>query len=665
MSEKSKNKREWVKTAAIIFLSVMLVLTFFSQTIMNYSLPIVTAQYINSGQISAKVRGSGKIESADLYNVQIPETRDIQSIEVKKGDKVEKDQVMIHLKDKESDELKTAKEELEKLQVDYKKALLDGGISGYVYSDAVAGREDSTDGYRAKINAAKARVDSIDAQIMALNNQKRNETYNAEVEAINLDTKIKNAQNAMDNASADRSAAAAAMEALGGSKTPTNAKYGSKDEAEAAMNNAKQAMAAYEIGRDSAQKAMNDAYEEISKLQAAYSERSKLESEDSNYATDHSAVDAAFGTWLSTNPTTGVSSNTEASAIQSLINTKNGTPTDTSTDPITPATGYYAKSESYTQAQAAFENANKTYLEAKAAFDGFSQNGSSGDYNSAKAAYDKANSAYVSAQNELENLNKIKANASLTGKDLENKIAQLEDEQKKAQSDLDQLLKDIPGEIELNSTARILKEKQEELQKLLDNAIGATIDAPIAGTIVDVNVVSGGKAEANATVVTIQPENKGFTLSVPVTAEQAKKVSVGSIAEVQNSWYYNDITVELKKIQNDPANPGKSKLLVFDVSGDVSAGQELSISVGSKSQGYDMIVPNSAIRSDNNGKFILIVESKSSPIGNRYYASRVDIEVLAEDDTSTAISAPIESWEYVITAANKPVEAGKQVRLQD
>ena len=69
MSEKSKNKREWVKTAAIIFLSVMLVLTFFSQTIMNYSLPIVTAQYINSGQISAKVRGSGKIESADARTI--------------------------------------------------------------------------------------------------------------------------------------------------------------------------------------------------------------------------------------------------------------------------------------------------------------------------------------------------------------------------------------------------------------------------------------------------------------------------------------------------------------------------------------------------------------------------------------------------------------------
>ena len=35
MKEKSTNKREWIKSAAIVFLTVMLVLTFFSQTIMN------------------------------------------------------------------------------------------------------------------------------------------------------------------------------------------------------------------------------------------------------------------------------------------------------------------------------------------------------------------------------------------------------------------------------------------------------------------------------------------------------------------------------------------------------------------------------------------------------------------------------------------------------
>ena len=35
MNENGKNKREWVKNAAIVFLAVMLVLTFFSNTIMK------------------------------------------------------------------------------------------------------------------------------------------------------------------------------------------------------------------------------------------------------------------------------------------------------------------------------------------------------------------------------------------------------------------------------------------------------------------------------------------------------------------------------------------------------------------------------------------------------------------------------------------------------
>jgi hypothetical protein len=51
MESKPKN-REWVKNAAIIFLAVLLVLTFFSNTIMNFSLPQVATKQITSGTIS-------------------------------------------------------------------------------------------------------------------------------------------------------------------------------------------------------------------------------------------------------------------------------------------------------------------------------------------------------------------------------------------------------------------------------------------------------------------------------------------------------------------------------------------------------------------------------------------------------------------------------------
>ena len=52
MEVKVKN-RGWVKNAAIIFLAVMLVLTFFSNTFMNHSLAEVATQSVTSGSITA------------------------------------------------------------------------------------------------------------------------------------------------------------------------------------------------------------------------------------------------------------------------------------------------------------------------------------------------------------------------------------------------------------------------------------------------------------------------------------------------------------------------------------------------------------------------------------------------------------------------------------
>ena len=54
MEEKNIKRKEWVKTAAIVFLSIMLVLTFFSNTIMNYSLPEVATEYVHSDNITFK-----------------------------------------------------------------------------------------------------------------------------------------------------------------------------------------------------------------------------------------------------------------------------------------------------------------------------------------------------------------------------------------------------------------------------------------------------------------------------------------------------------------------------------------------------------------------------------------------------------------------------------
>ena len=84
----TKKRREWIKNAAIIFLAVLLVLTFFSGTIQNHSLPEVAVQYTTSDTVSSGVRVSGTVNASQSYSVTLDQTRTVRAVYVRNGDEV-------------------------------------------------------------------------------------------------------------------------------------------------------------------------------------------------------------------------------------------------------------------------------------------------------------------------------------------------------------------------------------------------------------------------------------------------------------------------------------------------------------------------------------------------------------------------------------------------
>lgn len=248
MNENGKKKREWVKTAAIVFLSVMLVLTFFSQTIMNYSLPEVATQYVSSGTITAKIRGSGAVESGDPYEVKVNQSRKVASVEVRSGDVVEKGTVLMYLEDAESEEMKTAQEaldaakkELEKAQDAYSEALLKEEItSTNIYA---ANKGVSTDTYRRQINSFQALIKNLENEMKPLEEKK------TEIERLIADF---GAQESYE----------AGLDSAAEARVPTSKK--AMENAEASKNSAERAHAAAQTAYDNAQKALEDAQHEAS-----------------------------------------------------------------------------------------------------------------------------------------------------------------------------------------------------------------------------------------------------------------------------------------------------------------------------------------------------------------------------------------------------------------
>lgn len=574
------DRKDKIKNITIIFLLVMLILTFFSNTIMNYSLVEVSTQQVTSGQITSKVRGSGSVEASESYSVTIEETRKIATVNVKKDAEVATGDLLFTLEDTDSDELDAAKKSLNEAQAAYESAVLTAGIT-------VAERQ------------------SIEAGKGSSLTQKQNE-----IAAANQ--RVKDAQAAVDAAQASVDKIKAQIDAVSNSTTDTIAE----------------------------EKAVLDAEKKNSEAQDS------LTSAESAYTPVKSAYDTAL------------------SGLQSAQSTYDEA--KTAYDNL-PSTATEADKQTAKTSVAIAETKLKA---AKATYDARKD-----DLNKVQGSYDSAKSAATDSKNALSNANYNLSVKKLTGTNtaeannlqaqLNTATAALTDANTaltSATNDQKKVTDKISGEVTIASAYKTMTDLQEEVAKLQAKSIGTEITSPISGTVTDIAVTAGTTVNANDVMMTIQPENKAYVLQFSVTENQAKKVRVGDTAEILNNWYGNDVSAVVSAIRKDPQNRTNS-IIICEMKGDVSVGDSYTLSIGEQSSNYDTIVPTSAIREDSNGKFILIIESKSTPLGNRYYARRVDVDVITSDDTKSAVTGALEGYEYVITTTTKPIKENEQVRL--
>lgn len=574
------DRKDKIKNITIIFLLVMLILTFFSNTIMNYSLVEVSTQQVTSGQITSKVRGSGSVEASESYSVTIEETRKIATVNVKKDAEVATGDLLFTLEDTDSDELDAAKKSLNEAQAAYESAVLTAGIT-------VAERQ------------------SIEAGKGSSLTQKQNE-----IAAANQ--RVKDAQAAVDAAQASVDKIKAQIDAVSNSTTDTTAE----------------------------EKAVLDAEKKNSEAQDS------LTSAESAYTPVKSAYDTAL------------------SGLQSAQSAYDEA--KTAYDNL-PSTATEADKQTAKTSVAIAETKLKA---AKATYDARKD-----DLNKVQGSYDSAKSAATDSKNALSNANYNLSVKKLTGTntaEANNLQAQLNTATvaltdantalTSATNDQKKVTDKISGEVTIASAYKTMTDLQEEVAKLQAKSIGTEITSPISGTVTDIAVTAGTTVNANDVMMTIQPENKAYVLQFSVTENQAKKVRVGDTAEILNNWYGNDVSAVVSAIRKDSQNRSNS-IIICEMKGDVSVGDSYTLSIGEQSSNYDTIVPTSAIREDSNGKFILIIESKSTPLGNRYYARRVDVDVITSDDTKSAVTGALEGYEYVITTTTKPIKENEQVRL--
>jgi len=675
MNEQNVKKRGWVKNAAIIFLAAMVVLTFFSNDIMNRSLPEVSAQYATSGTINARIRGSGQVSANSNYEVLFSQTRTVQEVRIRTGDVVSAGDILFVLAGDSSEELDKAQDDLYGLLLELETMLIENSLDG----DYAAENR----------NIRLKREDIAEAQERLLE---------------------------MPYSEAAIAAAEAVVEAA---RALVAIEQGRIDEAQVAIDVAVAAIVAAEVVAESRQRAVTDATRQLShaapggdavSLSRSLTENANAlrEKEDSlafakvRHGDDYDEFvhQAMLYAVQYASPTTLYPSETEEDeAAWKTFWDRHGTQF------MAEFAEFLSPNHPYRVAYRTITGLEGDIIDLRAARNELlGQFGNAGEYNrlqsqleSAQALYDAAQAAVGLARTQRDNL--IEERARIIGHrdaandrlgeartDLADEIAHRTAWQG-ANDTIREMVRDLEGDIfrlsqqqrsdgittalkavALRELENRIERKRAEITALESEDTGSIITSPVYGVVktIDNSLTPGNQTPRDVPLVIIEITDRGYFVEFTVTAEQARRVTVGDIAEANVGWWgAEEINARLVAIRNHPQNPTTSRLLRFELTGGVQSDMTVNITLGQRSENYEVIVPNAAIRQDSEGDFVLVVVARPSPLGNRFIATRVDVTVMATDDTHSAVTGGIVGWDFVITRSASPIEPGMQVRLAD
>ena len=745
MYEKPKN-RDWVKNAAIIFLAVLLVLTFFWNAIMNRSLPEVATQEVTNGSIVARVRGTGTVTANSNAQVKMEKTRVIRSVLVKVGQQVQPGDVLFTLGEGSSEEIDAAEEKLQTLQASYNK--MAATIPDYYRygSDqiAIANAKEALDEAQQKLDNIEQRMEAetkatgtesglytdlqeAEARLKAakLLRDTAEELYNARIKerAEELE-KIKGKNDVQDQVSTKQEQIDALNSLISERDQLKNEventlpsqieelqrlidSYSNSEQYEAELSELRNKLIQLEEDMETAEaetaqadilrKQIEETNAKIAELEQQLNdpnapERLELEQQIAELKAEQDRLSfnlqaVQMNEYNSSEINSQYTYVTEQiKAIEDQVSTVAQTKDELS-EQLSALQDQ--QEEDQNRINALDEKINNytindslvTIEELNSQLATLLYEGSTPEQieeamhalaNVSEADLDAANSYLDKCQLEYENrwatysaaknpiLNYEYENAKQALRSAQNTYSSLVDSYHERKASNENSLAGYNAD--LASLWQQIEKAKEKLADLTGDE-EAQILARVAGTITSIDAGPGDTKKKDDVLATIEAPDLGYTLSFSVTNEQANRLRPGDTATVSNFYWGTEIVATLNSIKIDQKNPQTNKILTFDLSGNVTAGSELTLSVGQKSANYDIIIPSSSIRTDANGTFVLKVEAKTSPLGNRYIAKRVPVEVLASDDSNSAVSADLGYGDYVITTSTSPLKSGDLVRL--
>ncbi|MDR6551965.1 efflux RND transporter periplasmic adaptor subunit [Paenibacillus qinlingensis] len=239
-------------------------------------------------------------------------------------------------------------------------------------------------------------------------------------------------------------------------------------------------------------------------------------------------------------------------------------------------------------------------------------------------------------------------------------------------------------EKQLRSIARDIESTQLDMQ-ILERQIAnqqrqlkefSRMAAPVSGIVTAVNAVKGAPVPSGKAAVSIADLSKGQQMKATIDDAKAPYVTVGDKTELIFSTLNNarisaqitDIRDAISPSGSNQSSPStqKGKEITFTLKDDrLKGGETAEFDIVKKTASLRSLLPNDAVREDDQGTYVLLLKEKKGPLGTEYVAQRANVQIGDADDTKTSIENGITPLDKVIVSSSKSISDGDRVRAND
>ena len=186
----------------------------------------------------------------------------------------------------------------------------------------------------------------------------------------------------------------------------------------------------------------------------------------------------------------------------------------------------------------------------------------------------------------------------------------------------------------------------------------AVITAPVSGTLLSLGAVRGEQVRENQLLAEVGIAGE-FIIECTISLDN-NFVTPGDSAALTNMSHRLTGTV----LSITPTAQGKTVRVGFS-SESVAPGETFDVTFQQESDTTFTLVPNSAVRQDNNGFFLNQIRRRDGIMGREFYLARVDVLPGDSDSRHTAILGGITFFEPIAGISSRAVSPGDVILLEN